>query len=58
MQDIPFTETLHTNSNNSALGKGHAWAIPLMLILDVTNIVIKPDAPFHLDLSLREVSAE
>jgi len=56
MGNIPFTEVITTNSNNSALGKGTRGPIPLMLTLEATNIVVKPDAPLHLDISLREVS--
>jgi hypothetical protein len=58
MGNIPFTEVITTNSNNSALGKGTRGPIPLMLTLEATNIVVKPEAPLHLDISLREVSAK
>jgi len=58
MGNIPFTEVITANSNNSALGKGTRGPIPLMLTLEATNIVVKPDAPLHLDISLREVSAK
>jgi hypothetical protein len=58
MKDVVLTETLHTNDINSALGKGTRGPIPLMLTLEATNIVIKPDAPFHLEISLREVSGK
>ena len=54
MGNIPFTEVITTNSNNSALGKGTRGLIPLMLALEAMNIVVKPDAPLHLDISLRE----
>jgi hypothetical protein len=44
-----------TNSNNSALGRGTRGPIPLMLTLEATNIVVKPEVLLHLDISLREV---
>lgn len=55
MGNIAFTEVMTTNSNNTALGKGTRGPIPLMLTLEATNIVVTPDAPLHLDISLHEV---
>jgi len=75
MQNIPLTETSHTNTNirftessrgidipllvtfqtNSATLKGTRGPIPLILTLEATNIVMKPIARIHLDISLRQV---
>jgi hypothetical protein len=52
MQNVPFTETIHTNGN-TAPGRGTRGAIPLTLMLEATNIAVKPDAPLHLNVSLR-----
>ncbi len=53
MKNIALTETLHTNDINTALGKGTRGPIPLMLTLEATNIVVKPDAPLQLDVTLK-----
>jgi hypothetical protein len=58
IRNITLTETLHTNDLNTALGKGTRGPIPLMLTLEATNIVVKPDAPFHFEISLRELSGK
>jgi hypothetical protein len=58
MQNVTLTGTLHTNDINTAIGKGTRGPIPLMLTLEATNIVVKPDAPLHLEISLREVSGK
>jgi len=58
MQNIALTETLHTNDINTAIGKGTRGPIPLMLTLEATNIVMKPDAPLRLDVTLRLVSGQ
>jgi hypothetical protein len=54
MSNIPFTVTVQ-NNDDSALGKGARGPIPLTLVLEATNIVVKPDAPLHLDIFLRSV---
>ena len=58
MQNIALTETLHTNDINTAVGKGTRGPIPLMLSLEATNIVVKPDAPLHLNVTLRLLSGQ
>jgi len=55
MNNLPFTETLHTNSIRSALGKGTRGPIPLTLMLEATNLVVTPGAPVHLNITLRPV---
>ncbi len=58
MKDVVLKETLHTNDINTAIGKGTRGPIPLMLTLEATNIVVKPDAPLQFDVSLREVTGK
>jgi len=58
MGNIPFTETIHTNSKTTALGKGTRGPIPLMLTLEATDIVVKPGAPLHFEISVRHVAGQ
>jgi len=53
--NIPFQESLQA-TGNSALGKGTRGHIPLILNLQATNLVVKPDAPLSWTISLRPVA--
>ncbi len=52
MHNVPFTETIQTNSSDSPLGKGTRGPIPLTLMLEATNIVVSPERPLNLDIKL------
>ncbi len=53
MHNVPFTETIQTNSSDSAQGKGTRGPIPLTLMLEATNVVISPAKPLNLDITLQ-----
>lgn len=52
MQNVPFTETIQTNSASSPLGKGTRGPIPLTIMLEATNITVTPEMPLNLNISL------
>lgn len=57
MKNVLFTETIQTNSADSPLGKGTRGPIPLIIMLEATNITVTPEAPLNLNISMHLVSA-